>query len=69
MPSLQTNGTGCHYAEAGVGVMPNFVANVEALSGAIAGSNVVVIRNATHGLPYENPADFNAAVVGFLQSH
>lgn len=53
----------------GANTRPNFVANVDALSGAIAGSNVVVIRNATHGLPYENPADFNAAVVGFLQSH
>jgi pimeloyl-ACP methyl ester carboxylesterase len=27
---------------------------------------VAVIPNATHGLPYENPKDFNAAVVGFL---
>jgi pimeloyl-ACP methyl ester carboxylesterase len=46
----------------------NFVANVEALSGAITGSKVVVIRNATHGLPYENPSDFNAAIVEFLRS-
>jgi pimeloyl-ACP methyl ester carboxylesterase len=38
------------------------------LSGAIAGSKVVVIRNATHGLTYENPTDFNAAVVEFLQA-
>lgn len=53
----------------GANTRPNFVANVEALSGAIAGSKVVVIRNATHGLPYENPVDFNAAVVGFLQAH
>ncbi len=52
----------------GANTRPNFVANVEALSGAIAGSKVVVIRNATHGLPYENPTDFNAAVVGFLQA-
>ena len=51
----------------GANTRPNFVANVEALSGAIAGSKVVMIRNATHGLPYENPTDFNAAVVGFLQ--
>ncbi|MDX2156609.1 MAG: alpha/beta hydrolase [Hyphomicrobiaceae bacterium] len=53
----------------GANTRPNFVANVEALSGAIAGSKVVVIRNATHGLPYENPTDFNAAVVEFLQAH
>ena len=50
----------------GAKTQPGFVANVEALSGAIAGSRVVVIPNATHGLPYENPKDFNAAVVGFL---
>ena len=52
----------------GADTRPSFVANVEALSAAVAGSKVVVIRNATHGLPYENPADFNAAVVGFLQA-
>ena len=50
----------------GAKTQPGFVANVEALSGAIAGARVVVIPNATHGLPYENPKDFNAAVVGFL---
>ena len=53
----------------GANTRPNFVANVEALSGAIAGSKVVVIRDATHGLPYENPTDFNAAVVDFLKAH
>jgi pimeloyl-ACP methyl ester carboxylesterase len=52
----------------GANTRPSFVANVEALSGAIAGSKVAVIRNATHGLPYENPTDFNAAVVGFLRA-
>lgn len=53
----------------GANTRPNFVANVEALSGAIANSEVVVIPNATHGLPYENPTDFNAAVVDFLKAH
>jgi esterase len=52
----------------GANTRPNFVANVEALSGAIAGSKVVMIPNATHGLTFENPADFNAAVAGFLQA-
>ena len=52
----------------GANTRPNFVANVEALSGAIAGSKVVVINNATHGLPYENPTNFNTAVVRFLQA-
>lgn len=52
----------------GANTRPNFVANVEALSGAIAGSKVVMIRNATHVLPYENPTDFNAAVISFLQA-
>jgi pimeloyl-ACP methyl ester carboxylesterase len=51
----------------GANTRPNFVANVEALAGAIPGSKVVVIPNATHGLPYENPIDFNAAVGGFLK--
>ncbi len=51
----------------GANTQPNFVANVRALSGAMAGSKVVEIPNATHGLPYENPRDFNAAVVAFLQ--
>jgi pimeloyl-ACP methyl ester carboxylesterase len=52
----------------GANTRPNFVANVAALSGAIPGSQVAVIPNATHGLPYENPIDFNAAVVGFLKA-
>jgi esterase len=52
----------------GANTRPSFVANVEALSGAIAGSKVVAIRNATHGLTHENPADFNAAVVEFLRA-
>lgn len=51
----------------GAQTQPAFVRNVQALSGAIAGSKVVVIPRATHGLPYENPADFNAAVVAFLK--
>lgn len=52
----------------GADTRPNFVANVQALAGAIAGSQVVKIAKATHGLPYENPADFNAAIVGFLKA-
>ena len=52
----------------GANTRPNFVANVEALSGAIEGSKIVVTSNATHGLPYENPTDFTAAVIGFLQA-
>jgi len=51
----------------GANTRPNFMTNVEALSGAIAGSKVVAIPNATHGLTYENPTDFNAAVVEFLK--
>lgn len=52
----------------GANTRPSFIANVEALSGAIAGSKIVVIPNATHGLPYENPTDFNAAIVEFLRA-
>jgi pimeloyl-ACP methyl ester carboxylesterase len=51
----------------GANTRPNFVANVEALSGVIPRSKVAVIQNATHGLPYENPVDFNAAIIGFLK--
>lgn len=51
----------------GANTQPNFVANVQALSGAMPGSKVVVIPDATHGLPYENPRDVNAAVVAFLK--
>jgi pimeloyl-ACP methyl ester carboxylesterase len=51
----------------GANTLPNFVANVQALSGAIAGSKVAVIPDATHGLPYENPRDFNGAVIDFLK--
>jgi pimeloyl-ACP methyl ester carboxylesterase len=51
----------------GANTRPNFVANVEALAGVIRGSRVAVIPNATHGLPYENPTDFNAAVIAFLK--
>jgi pimeloyl-ACP methyl ester carboxylesterase len=51
----------------GADTRPNFVANVQALSGAMPGSRVAVIPQATHGLPYENPRDFNAAVVDFLR--
>lgn len=50
----------------GANTQPNFKENVKALSGAIAGSRVVEIPNATHGLPYENPKDVNAAVAAFL---
>jgi pimeloyl-ACP methyl ester carboxylesterase len=50
----------------GANTRPNFVANVAALSGAIAGSRVTVIADAAHGLPHDNPADFNAAVIAFL---
>jgi len=52
----------------GANTRPGFIANVEALSGAIEGSKVVSIPNATHGLTFENPPDFNAAVVGFLRA-
>jgi pimeloyl-ACP methyl ester carboxylesterase len=45
---------------------PAFVANVAALAGAIPGVRVEIIADATHGLPYEQPAAVNAAVRGFL---
>ncbi len=53
----------------GANTLPNFVANVQALAGVIPGAQVGVIPNATHGLTFENPTAFNAAVVEFLARH
>lgn len=53
----------------GANTLPGFKANVQALSGVVAGAEVAVIPNATHGLTFENPKDFNAAVIAFLAKH
>lgn len=45
---------------------PNFITIVEAMAPLIPDCQRVVIRNATHGLNHDNPADFNAAVLEFL---
>jgi pimeloyl-ACP methyl ester carboxylesterase len=53
----------------GANTLPIFVANVEALARTIPGARQGVIPDATHGLTYENPAAFNAAVLEFLAAH
>jgi len=53
----------------GADTLPNFVANVRALGAAIPDARIAMIPNATHGLPYEQPAAFNAAVLDFLAAH
>ena len=40
-----------------------------ALGGTIPGAQIGVIPNATHGLTFENPVAFNAAVLDFLRAH
>jgi esterase len=45
---------------------PSFVANVEALVRAIPNVSRAVIPGTTHDLSNEDPAAFNAAVLGFL---
>lgn len=44
-----------------------FVAILDALEGCIAGARRVTIANAAHGMSHDNPAAFNAAVLGFFQ--
>ena len=53
----------------GANTLPNFVANVRALGGTIPGARIGVIPDATHGLTFENPKAFNAAVLDFLRAH
>lgn len=53
----------------GAKTLPNFIANVQALAGVIPGAEVAVIPDATHGLTFENPTAFNAAVLEFLGRH
>jgi esterase len=53
----------------GANTLPKFVANVQALGGAIPGAQIGVIPDATHGLTFENPVAFNAAVLDFLRAH
>lgn len=53
----------------GADTLPNFVANVQALGGTIPGARIGVVPGATHGLTFENPVAFNAAVLDFLRAH
>jgi esterase len=53
----------------GANTLPNFITNVKALTGAIPRAQMGVIPNATHGLTFENPTAFNAAVLEFLAAH
>lgn len=50
----------------GAQTQPAFVAILEALERYIAGARRATIPNAAHGMSSDNPAAFNAAVLGFL---
>lgn len=51
----------------GANTQPQFVTIVEALVRAIPDARSVVIPDATHSLPAEQPALVNAAVLEFLE--
>ena len=51
----------------GAQTQPAFVAILDALEGRIPGARRVTIPNAAHGMSHDNPAAFNAAVLGFLR--
>ena len=46
-----------------------FTEIVDALASCIEGSELAVLPNASHGLEYENPEDFNAMVLEFIDKH
>jgi len=53
----------------GANTLSKFVANVRVLGEAIPNARIGMIPNATHGLTYEQPEAFNAAVLDFLAAH
>ena len=53
----------------GAQTLPNFVANADALERHIRGCERVSIPNAAHSMSQDNPADFDAAVLAFLERH
>jgi len=50
----------------GADTQPNFITIVEALERAMRDARRAVIANSTHNMSADNPAAFNAAVLGFL---
>jgi esterase len=48
---------------------PQFGVILDALEGAMPNATRVTIRNAAHSVQADNPADFNAAVLTFLEKH
>jgi esterase len=48
---------------------PQFGRILDALEGAMPNATRVTIRNAAHSVQADNPADFNAAVLAFLEKH
>jgi esterase len=53
----------------GANTQPQFTAILNALEGVMPDTRRVTIPNATHGLTFEQPAAFNAAVLEFLAAH
>jgi pimeloyl-ACP methyl ester carboxylesterase len=48
---------------------PRFASALDALQGCLTRPERVVVRNASHGIPRQNPAGFSAAVLVFLAKH
>jgi pimeloyl-ACP methyl ester carboxylesterase len=49
---------------------PLYVRSImDELQRCIAGNEIATLANTTHGLEYENPAEFNRAVLKFLDKH
>jgi esterase len=48
---------------------PQFAAILDALEQAMPNTTRVTIRNAAHSVQADNPAEFNAAVLAFLEKH
>jgi pimeloyl-ACP methyl ester carboxylesterase len=46
-----------------------FTEITDALASCIEGSELAVLPNASHGLEYENPEDFNTVVLEFIDKH
>lgn len=46
-----------------------FIMMTEELKKCITNSEIVTLPNTTHGLEYENPVDFNKAVLAFIDKH
>ena len=42
---------------------------IEELNRCLSNREIATLKNTTHGLEYENPAEFNKIVLGFIDKH